>query len=83
MNVSYRIFLLLEELCDTVRRRGSIVTTYGNQKLDVVLGKEVEVEVFLEIFCCRFETTHLKVATTSVKVSVCLEEVDVLDARVL
>ena len=61
MNVGNRIALGSQELGNPVCSGGSVVTTYGHEKFDIVVLEQVKVEVLLKILVGRFETAHLKI----------------------
>ena len=48
-----------KELCDTVCGRSGIVSSNGNQELDVVVLEQAQVEIVLEVCVSGFETAHL------------------------
>ena len=83
VDVLDRILLGFEELGDAVRGGCGIIAADGDQKLDVVLLEESEVEILLEILVRRFESAHLEIGTSPVEISVRLEEVEIFRARVL
>ena len=83
VDVVDRVVLGLKELGDSVGCGGCVVTAYSNEKLHIVVLEEGKVEILLEILVGRLETAHLEVGTTSVEVSVSLEEIDVFGAGLL
>ncbi len=83
VDVVDRIVLCFKELGDSVGCGSCVVTTYGHEKLHVVVLEQGKVEVLLEILVSRFEAAHLKVRTASVEVGISLEEIDVFGASLL
>ena len=81
IKVMDRIVLGFEELGDPVGCGCRVVTSDGNQELDIVVLEESEVEILLEVLVGRLEAAHLKVGASPVEISVGLEEIDVLSAR--
>jgi len=61
------IILVGEELGYAVGGRGGVVPSHGNQQGDLVLDKEVQIEVLLKILVGGFEPAHLEVRTTPVE----------------
>ena len=77
MDVGDGIMLALQELGDTVCRRGGVVATHGDKQLHVVILEEGEVETLLKVFVGGFETAHLEDAATLVEDFVGREEIRV------
>ncbi len=80
MDVGDGIMLALQELGDTVCRRGGVVATHGDKQLHVVILEEGEVETLLKVFVGGFETAHLEDAATLVEDFVGREEIEFLHA---
>ena len=77
VDVGDGVFLGLQELGDSVCRRGGIVPADRHEQLDVVVGEELEVEVVFEIGVGGFEPAHLEERTALVEDSVGHGVVDV------
>ena len=60
-----------------------VISADGDQKLDVVVSEELEVEMMLEVVISRLETAHHQIGTAAVVDVVGQEEVDVDMAGVL
>ena len=73
----------LKELGDPVGCGGGVVSTHGDEKLNIVVLEKGQVEILLEILVSRLEAAHLEVGSTPVEVGVSLEEIDVFGAGVL
>ncbi len=78
MNVGYGIVLRLEEFGDAVGRRSGVVAAHGYEQLHVVVLKEREVEILLEILVGRLETAHGEVRSALIEDVVGLYEVEIL-----
>ncbi len=77
VDVGNGILLGFEERGDTVGRRGGVVATHGDQKLHVIVLKEFEIEILVEILLRRFEAAHLKERSPEVENIVGKRKIDV------